>query len=214
MLEDMDNPLPNHAIGDPLTLPKPATTTRIYFQNVNGINTSTIEGNWELLCTHIRDMEIDIGLFAETKLDTNQPAAMKRLHDTARNVFGQGCYKMEATTTPVPSAGLYKPGGIMALTIGDTIGRIFQGGRDELGRWCHLTYRRSNGPPITIITTYQVCDTEPTTAGPTTYATQLCSLYHRQNRDNPANLRKHHADDLIEFVQACRSRGEWIVVAG
>jgi hypothetical protein len=46
-------------------------------------------------------MEIDIGLFAETKLDTNQRLATKRLHDTARKISGVGTYKLEVNTTPV-----------------------------------------------------------------------------------------------------------------
>jgi hypothetical protein len=121
---------------------------------------------------------------------------------------------METATTPIPTQSAYKPGGTMSLAVGDIIGRIQSSGRDSLGRWCHLTLRRSTGPPITIIVTYQVVATDPTTSGPTTYATQLCSLYHRENRYHPDDLRHHHANDLIAFVKACRARGEWLIVAG
>jgi hypothetical protein len=159
-------------------------------------------------------MEIDVGLFAETKLNNKQPRVMKRLHDIARKTFGAGSYKMEANTTPIASQSPYKPGGTLALAIGDTIGRIQNSGGDALGRWCYFTLRRSAGPPITIIVTYQVVATNPSISGPTTYATQMCSLYHQEARHNPENLRYHHANDLIAFVQECRARGEWIVVSG
>ena len=66
----------NFGIGDTLQLPKPATSLRVYFQNINGINL-THQGNWDITCEHIRDMEIDIALLAEHKLDTNQPRVKK-----------------------------------------------------------------------------------------------------------------------------------------
>jgi hypothetical protein len=61
MLDDYDIP-PNHAIGDIRTLPKPQEHTRIYFQSINGMNVSQTEGKWDLTCTHLRNMEVNIGL--------------------------------------------------------------------------------------------------------------------------------------------------------
>ena len=47
-----DNLQDNHYIGNTLSLPKPATTTRIYFQNVNGISLMT-PGTWDITCSHL-----------------------------------------------------------------------------------------------------------------------------------------------------------------
>lgn len=69
----------NFGIGDPMTLPKSHMITRIYFQNVNGI-TLTTPGTWDVTCEHIRDMEVDVALFAEHKLDTTQPQVTKKLY--------------------------------------------------------------------------------------------------------------------------------------
>ena len=74
---------PNIAIGDALGLPKASTTTRIYFQNINGI-TVTNPSTWDTVCTDIQHMEVDITLLAEHKLDTQQPWVMKQLHETAQ----------------------------------------------------------------------------------------------------------------------------------
>ena len=56
----------NLRIGDPMILPKPPNTTRIHFQNVNGINPT----NYGTICTAWKEIEADIILVNETKLDT------------------------------------------------------------------------------------------------------------------------------------------------
>ena len=159
-------------------------------------------------------MEINIALLAEHKLDTNQPRVRKRLHDTAREVFGLGTYTITDVSTSIESPTMYKPGGVLSMLQGNIEGQVLTTGSDPLGRWVYVTLRRSTGPPLTIITTYQVVDVAPRQAGPTTYATQLYLMYLQQGRHNPENLQSHHAHDLISFVKACQERGEWIIVAG
>ena len=36
----------------------------------------------------------------------------------------------------------------------------------------------------------------------------------KEGRLHPARLRRHHAQDLVQFVTACQARGEWIILAG
>ena len=211
--DDLPDPHNNFYIGDSLQLPKNVGTTRLYFQNLNGINLSQL-GNWVDTCSHLRDMEVDIALIAEHKLDTNQPRVLKKLYDQARTVLGQGSYTINATSTPITSPTMYKPGGVLSLIHGGTKGRILQSGNDPLGRWSYTTLRRNSGPPITVIVTYQVVDVDPKHAGPTTYATQLFSVYLQEGRHHPEKLRYHHASDLLTFVKQCQERGEWIILAG
>ena len=125
-----------------------------------------------------------------------------------------GTFTINPTSTPIESPTMFKPGGVLSLTHGDVKGRILHSGQDPLGRWVYTKYRRNTGPPITIIATYQVVDVDPRRSGPTTYATQLYSLYNRQGRPNPEKLRHHHAEDLIRFVKQCQNKGEWIILAG
>ena len=93
-----------------MSLPKHATSKRIYFQNVNGINPSQV-GTWKDTCEHIRDMEIDTALIAEHKLDTNQSRVTKKLKDQAKETFGIGSFTINATSTSIASPTVYKPGG-------------------------------------------------------------------------------------------------------
>ena len=203
----------NCYVGDNLSLPKNEGITHLYFQNINGVNLSTV-GNWEDTCSHLRDMEVDIALIAEHKLDTTQRCVLKKLYDQARKVLGLGSFTINATSTPTESPTMYKPGGVLSLTNGGTKGCILTSGNDPLGRWAYNTYRRSSGPPITVVVTYQVVKVDPRRAGPTTYATQLFSEYLKDGRQHPDKLRRHHASNLLTFIKQCQERGEWIIIAG
>lgn len=72
----------NQAIGDTLRLPKDPTITRIHFQNVNGVSLGK-DGTWEGVCEKWKNMEVDIGLICEHKLDTTSYNA-KHSHQTQR----------------------------------------------------------------------------------------------------------------------------------
>ena len=156
---------PNAYIGNTLSLPKNNNITRIYCQNVNGISL-TNPGTWDVTCEHLRDMEVNVALLTEHKLDTTQPKVMKRLYDDARKVLGMGTFTINASSTPITSATMFKPGGVLSMAIGDIKGRILESGNDPLGRWVYTKFRRSTGPPITIIMTYQVVDVDPRHLGP------------------------------------------------
>ena len=194
----------NHYIGNTLALPKSPNTTQLYFQNVNGLSLTT-PGTWETACLDLQDMEVDLGLIAEHKLDTSQPRVIKRLHDDIKTVFDPGTFCINATSTPIPSQSMFKPGGVLSITQGRLKGRILESGQDPYGRWVYTKFRRNIGLPVTVIATYQVVDTPPQTAGPTTYATQLYASYIAEGCIHPDCLRHHHAVDLVNFVKSCQA---------
>ena len=196
-----------------MSLPKNPTTTRIYFQNVNGI-TLYPPSTWETTCTHLQDMEVDIALLAEHKLDTSQPQTNKYLFEGARKIFGLGSFTITATSTPIRSPTLHKPGGILSIIHGSIKGRILESGHDIFGCWVFTKLRCNTGPPLIIITTYQVVQVDPFTAGPTTYANQLHAAYTQTHRLHPHQLRQHHSNDLISFVLTCQAAGDLVIVAG
>ena len=80
----------------------------------------------------------------------------------------------------------------MSFKQGGLKGRILESGRDPIGRWVYTKLRRNNGPPVTVIATYQVVETTPHTSGPTTDATQLYATYISEQSDHPDRLRYHH----------------------
>ena len=137
-----------------------------------------------------------------------------QLHDTACRILGLGSYNLQTGTTSIPSRPSYKPGGILSLIHGPLRGRILEWGKDLLGRWLYTKLRWNMGPPITIIVMYQVVTVDPYTSGPTTYATQLFASYIKQQRLLPHELRMHHADNLIKFIQQLQQQGDQIIIAG
>ena len=52
-----------------MPMPKPAGITRLHFQNINGVSLGK-GGTWEEICDHYENMEVDIGLACEHKVDT------------------------------------------------------------------------------------------------------------------------------------------------
>ena len=167
-----ENEQANHYIGDTLALPMPPNTTRLYFQNVNGISLA-MPGTWETTCMDLRDMQVDLGLLVEHKLDTTQPRVMKHLHDNIKLILDPGTFSINATSSQVQAQSMFKPGRVLSITHGCLKGRILDSGKDTHGQWVYSKFRRNTGPLITVIATYQVVDTSPQTSGPTTYATQL-----------------------------------------
>ena len=55
---------------------------------------------------------------------------------------------------------------------------------------------------------------DPTAVGDTTYANQLAGHYTATNRPNPHCLRKHHSDDLLQYVKTLQAKGQSLVLAG
>lgn len=203
----------NECIGHPLTLPKQPTHTRIHFQNINGINVTNTNNTWTAICEHWRDMEVDIALANEHKLDTTKPYVTTRLHEGAQRILGYNNFHLVATSTPVSAYKFHKPGGVLAAVIGNTKGKLIDSGQDDYGRWIHLTFQTPM-QPVTIVCTYQVIDRQVHQAGDTTYDMQLFSLYTKHNRQEPHRLRKHHSQDLVAFVQSKLNEGHRLVVAG
>jgi hypothetical protein len=100
-------------------------------------------------------MEVDRAFCPDERAQTAS------LHDQAHQTFGGGSYKLTTCTTPLDSKVRYKAGGTMAMTMGEMFGRITASVVDYVERWCKVTYKRSNGTPITILVTYQVVKTDP-----------------------------------------------------
>jgi hypothetical protein len=213
------HPLTNHNItnehiGHDLILPKEPSTTRIHFQNINGA-TVHYGGSWGIICEQWKEMDIDIAMAAELKLDTCQPKVLSKMREAARLSFGHKAYRFQATSTPVPCEHtFFKPGGVATIIVGPTTGRVLDSGSDVIGRWVWTRLRRVDGTAITIICTYQVVETDAKKAGPQTYASQLLAQYNKEHRPDPHKLRKHHSDDLVHFIQERQQLGDWIIVAG
>ena len=141
----------NHAIGDAMSLPKDPGTTRIHFQNVNGLSVRQ-GGTWEIVVDQWKQMEVDIALACEHKIDTTSRATKSKMYAQATTALGQGTYTLTAASTPNSTyPGHAKSGGTLALVIGSSKGRIADTTTDEAGRWVSVTFRRQHRPNLVVI---------------------------------------------------------------
>ena len=138
-------------------------------------------GTWDVTCQDLRDMQADLALMVEHKLDTTKASVIRWFDEDKHKVFEPGTYSLKVNSSQVQAQSMYKPGGVLSLTQGGLKGRILESGKDPLGRWVYTKYRQNIGMPVTVIATYQVIDTDPRRAGPTTYATQLYAAYISKN---------------------------------
>ena len=160
-------------------------------------------------------MEVDIALACEHKIDTTHTSNLSTMHQQATQILGQGSFKLQVASTPTTGRKFdSKLGGTMAMAIGNSKGRIISTHADEAGRWVSMTLKRTQLPPVTVITTYQVVDVDPTTVGDSTYANHLAAYYTSKHRDHPHRLRKHHSDDLLGYVQNLQATGHSIILTG
>jgi hypothetical protein len=201
----------NSAIGDTLCVPKDANIAIIHFQNVNRISLGK-GGTWEGVCGNWKHMEVDIGVVCKTKLDMTTQGTSAGLKEGATRHFGIRAFRMMiGASTPIKHERHYKLGGVLGMVVGPIAGRIMNMHKDEAGRWISITLRRRQANPVTIICTYQMVDMDPQTVGPETYATQLLAYYQGEGHPHPEPLRKHHANDLVRYVQECKNHGSHLV---
>ena len=138
-------------------------------------------GTWEQCCKQWQDMEVDIAMACKHKIDMNQGSNLATMHQQASQILGQGAFRFKAASTPTTGHRFdIKSGGTMSMVIGNSKGRVLSTFTDEAGWWESVTLNQTQLPPLTLISTYQVVDVDPTNVGDFTYANQLAGFYSSQ----------------------------------
>jgi hypothetical protein len=146
-------------LGDRIRTSKPPNTTRMHFQNVNGLNYTSSGGEFNDICAQIHKDNINILGIAETKLDTQRKAVVPTCLRSARRTFSSS--RVVLSSSAISYSSPFKPGGTALITAGCTTGRITNTHQDPMGRWCATTYRGAQTREVTVISAYQVCNTPP-----------------------------------------------------
>jgi hypothetical protein len=159
-------------------------------------------------------MEADIVGLAETNIDDTKFEVNNILHTVMKRNFEH--YSMITSSSSIPAATLFKPGGTMSLVHADVVGRISTTGSDHLGRWSFHKLIGKAGKIITVITAYQVCKRTTHAVNPdegmTAYVQQERLL--REEGHPNINPRKHFCKDIISFVKTLRANNESIILCG
>jgi methylglyoxal synthase len=114
---------------------KPANTTRLYGQNVNGIRIDSLGGDLTQICAIIREAQIDIAGFTEHNLDSTKHQVAHVCHTSVKASFQESHSKLVMASSQFQLEGNYKPGGTMLLSTGDILSRLLESGKDPMGRW-------------------------------------------------------------------------------
>jgi hypothetical protein len=189
-------------------------TTRLVFGNVNGLQLNDGGHRWDTICKDFQAMEADLVGLAETNIDDTKFEVNQILHTVLRTNFQH--YSVATSSSSIPSASLFKPGGTLNLVHDDLVGRISSKGSDHLGRWSYHKLLGHSGKIINIVTAYQVCKRTTNAVTPdegmTAYVQQERML--REAGNTNINPRKHFCKDLIVFLKQLRANGESILLCG
>lgn len=108
----------NNPIGDHLQVPKPTDTCRFYWQNVNTFTMDPEGGDFKEACVHMQDIGTNHVGFTEHISDTNNYHVKSWYYDSMKHIFNNG--ELVLSSSPIPTAKVYKPGGTLSMVIGNS----------------------------------------------------------------------------------------------
>jgi hypothetical protein len=103
---NMENLVSNQPWGDILT-EKATGTTRIYSQNVNGLQYQKDGGQYLELCQIAKEVQADVICVQEHNLDTTQYQVKHSLHETTQKQWQRA--KLTISSSPIAFHGTWKP---------------------------------------------------------------------------------------------------------
>jgi hypothetical protein len=86
-------------------------STRIFFQNINGLRFATPDNRWEPHLTLMKERGIAISGFAETNINWNFRNIRSSITDTARKIFPNSVTSLSPNKYQPPTPSAYQPGG-------------------------------------------------------------------------------------------------------
>jgi len=207
---------PNEHIGNILEETPNQDTTRIYFQNLNGLSWTQDGGRWPYICDAMDCIQADIACFCETNTDTNQYKIRTAMEAICQKTFSQSRLIMSASKYKTTTA--YKPGGTALLACNSITATIKSHSRDRMGRWTSITLQTKSDSNIRIIVAYQVCENANPGSG-TASAQQRAQIIEESGQNDEGSSRRHtprqaFITELQSFIQQSQSLNEQIIVIG
>jgi exonuclease III len=182
-----------------MTDPKPTKTLRVFCQNINGLRLDAKGGDINQIIETIKELEIDVVGFSEINLDVSKYKVQKILSQAFHSGFE--AHQIASSTSTVPFASNYKPGGTLTSVFNHTTCRFNSKHSDPMGRWSTMSLTGKRGRIVHFVTVYQVVDKQ--VLGPYT-------AYQQQNTilrlaDRQISPRYHKVFPIIAIRQLCHS---------
>jgi endonuclease/exonuclease/phosphatase family metal-dependent hydrolase len=214
-LESSHDPhlLTNDPVGDPLDEVPNQDTTRIYFQNLNGLGWTKDGGKWPYICDTLAGIQVDVACFSEINTDTNRYEIRRKMETVSRRQFDHS--QIVSSTSKFPTTTSYKPGGTAIMTCGTITSTVQSHSRDRMGRWTSIRLTTSPTQHIRIISAYQVCP-EIRTGSNSAASQQQAQLISEEacSSNRRRSPREAFKQDLQSFIQQCQSNGDDIILVG
>jgi len=113
------NELDGDYISDILSEEKEDNTTRVYFQNLNGLKWDKHGAIWPMICQSMAAIHADVACFSEVNQDTSKFAIREKMKTVACRQFDH--VRLVTATSNRKVQRNYKPGGTTMLTMMDTV---------------------------------------------------------------------------------------------
>lgn len=214
-LEINDVEIPENEItGDHLCESPDSGTTRLYFQNINGLRWDNQAGKWPYICEVVEGIQADIACFAEINTNTNNYQVRQQMEIVCQRQFHQSRLILSSSTQK--TASTYKPGGTAILTRNAITARIKSHTRDRMGRWASVSIETTPTKRIRIISAYQVCHTyrRGTNTAAAQQQAQLINEQARKDQYTRQTPREAFIQDLQAFIQQVQNEREEIILVG
>jgi hypothetical protein len=138
---------------------KDPTTTKIYFENINGIQEFSGTESWAEHMEFMKENNIKISGLAETNTNWNHNNIRETLATKTRLKFQNSLINFSRNDYNPNSASAFLPGGCVLTCTRHWTSRIIQCIDDlcSMGRWTGFQYRLKEVKKIMIITAYRGC---------------------------------------------------------
>ena len=176
----LNNPMTNES-ETPTNKGKKDGTIKLIAHNVHMLSCKDVT-KLNCLLHNTHHYQYDIALYTESTLNSWKRETWDIVSNTAKSIW-QHC-KIQMNSVPDKQSGMWQPGGVLTMFLGNTIGRVRDTGNDSFGRWTWSTLYGSNGIKITIINAYMLCQ-RCHINGVSTYYMQLHRQYMQWNLPHP-----------------------------
>jgi hypothetical protein len=172
--------------------------TRIYFQNINGIQTKSYH-KWFTSLEWLRDNGVDICGFAETNINTSDPRTIASYSNKV-STFGHRSMILFLPNTS-PSDSKYQPGGSALLCVEQWKSRIVHKFVDnrKWGRYVGTIFRLNKSKTLLVISAYRCIQKSGNTAGHKTTVRHQREGIDKLNRS--ITVRKLCFEDITGEIQ-------------
>lgn len=190
--------------GDNLDCEKQRTHTRLFFQNVRGLQTSkhNRQDKWLTILEHANRQSFDIFGLAETCTNTTRHRIRHLLQTTAHKVFLQTnvCWANNDFVTDTN----YRPGGTVLTTTNSWVGRILYPLHDPhlMGRWSGNAYKLGQDKKLFLFSAYRVCKQSSELGLISSYRQQVLKLQQRYPFTPNLCPRRYFIQDFISYIKS------------